>query len=71
MPLQLVSLADRPSLCRPVSLLILLILALTYDPCIINALVSFDKEQISTAQLTMLKQYQPIETAPGFKMAHY
>ena len=36
--------------------LILLMLALTSDPCIINVLVRFLKEQISIIQLMILKQ---------------
>ena len=52
--------------------LILLMLALTWDPCIINTLVKFVKEQISAVQLMILKQqYQPTETSQGFEMAHY
>ena len=56
----------------PIRPLILLMLALTSGPCIINALHKFVKEWISTVQLMTLKQYQPTETSQGIKeMAHH
>jgi hypothetical protein len=52
---------DHPCVC-PDSPLILLTLALTYSPFVINALITFAKGQISTVQLIILKQYQSMKT---------
>ena len=41
--------------------LIVLILMLTFGPCILNRLVSFIKERINTIQIMVLRQqYQPV-----------
>ena len=42
--------------------LILLLLALTIGPCIINKLIAFVKDRINTVQLMVLRaQYQPVK----------
>ena len=42
-------------------LIVLLILMLTFGPCILNRLVSFIKERINTIQIMVLRQqYQPV-----------
>ena len=47
-----------PTLLGP---LIVLILVLTFGPCILNRLVSFIKERINTIQIMVLRQqYQPV-----------
>ena len=42
-------------------LIVILILMLTFGPCILNRLVSFIKERINTIQIMVLRQqYQPV-----------
>ena len=40
--------------------LIILILLLTFGPCILHHLVSFIRERLNTIQIMVLRQYQPI-----------
>ena len=40
--------------------LLVLLLMLTFSPCIINRLVAFVKKRINTVQLFVLRQYQTV-----------
>ena len=44
--------------------LIVLLLLLTFGPCILNKLIAFIKERIGAVQLMVLHQYETLRTGP-------